>query len=105
MGDLPILDAPLDLPTGVQIAAPRQGDEALGVGPQFLRLRLRRHDPVVAEQAGREIGEQRLLVARRARQLAALGAVPHYSTFPPVGRARGRPPRATARSSPAAPSD
>src|SRR5438046_9495404 len=81
---LPILAAPLHLPPGVQVAAPRQRDEVLGVRPQLFRLRLGRHNPVVAEQAGREIGEERLLVTRRARQLPALGAVPHYSPSPSV---------------------
>src|SRR5438034_1436893 len=100
VGHFPILDAPLDLPPGVQIAPPRQRDEALGVRPELFRLRLRRDDAVVAEQAGREIGEERLLVTRRARQLPALGAVPHYSPSPSVTCACGAVPGSRTRNSP-----
>src|SRR5947209_20323758 len=71
MGDLPILDAPLDLPTGVQIAAPRQGDEALCVGPQFLSPRLGRQDPFAAAQSGPDMTQQRTLTALRAPNISA----------------------------------
>jgi len=52
VGHRPVLDAPLHLAAGVQIAAPRERDETLGVGPQLFGLRFRRDDAVVAEQAG-----------------------------------------------------
>src|SRR2546422_4895951 len=98
----PVLDAPLHLAAGVQVAAPRERDEALGVGPQLFGLRFGRDDAVVADQAGGEIREQRLLVTRRARQLPALGAVPHYSPSPSVTWACGGTPCSRTRSSPSA---
>src|SRR3989449_10732171 len=74
-----ILEAALHQATRVQVAAPRQGDEPLGVGPELLRLRLGGDDAVVAEQARREVRQQRLLVARPARQLGAPRAIAPYS--------------------------
>src|SRR5207247_9533028 len=82
--------------------APRVRDEALGGGPQLFGRRFRRDDAVVAEQAGGEIREQRLLVTRRARQLPALGAVPHYSPSPSVTWACGGTPCSRPSRSPSA---
>src|SRR5256712_12786727 len=62
-----ILEAALHQATRVQVAAPRQGDEPLGVGPELFRLRLGGDDPVVAEQARGEVRQQGLLVAPPAR--------------------------------------
>src|SRR2546422_7062813 len=85
-----VLQPPLHQPAGVQVAAARQRDQPLGIGAELLRFRFRRHDAVVSEQAGSEVGQQRLLVTGRARQLPALRAMAHYSTLP---AARRRPPR------------
>src|SRR3989475_7331367 len=82
-GDRLVLQPPLHQPAGVQVAAARQRDQPLGIGAELLRFRFRRHDAVVSEQAGGEVGQQRLLVTGRARQLPALGAMAHYSTLPP----------------------
>src|SRR5438309_979234 len=94
-----ILEAALHQATRVQVAASRQGDEALGVGPELFRLRLGGDDPVVAEQARGEVRQQRLLVARRARQLASLGAMAHYSASPSLTCACGAAPASTTFSS------
>src|SRR5207249_9854304 len=68
-----VLEPALDEAAGVEIAAPRQRDQPLGEGAELLGLGLGRHDAVVAEQARRHVVERRLLVARRARQLATFG--------------------------------
>src|SRR6266700_3912404 len=94
-----ILEAALHQATRVQVAAPRQGDEALGVGPELFRLRLGGDDPVVAEQARGEVRQQRLLVARRARELASLGAMAHYFASPSLTCACGAAPASTTFSS------
>src|SRR3989440_5639260 len=83
----------------MQVAAAGQRDEPLGIGPELFRLGLGRHDPVVAEQARREVRQQGLLVARGARELASLGAVPHYSTSPSLACAWGAAPASTTFSS------
>src|SRR5262249_5170720 len=79
-----VLEAALDEPAGVQIAAARQRDQALREGTQLLRLRLGRPDAAVLEEVRGEIVQRRLLVARRARELAAFGAVTHQSSSAPV---------------------
>src|SRR5207245_9628732 len=84
-----VLAPALHQPARVQVAAAGQGDEPLGERPQLLGLRLRGDNPVVLEEAGREVIERRLAVARRARELAVLGAVPHYSSPPSLGCATG----------------
>src|SRR6266702_4393755 len=79
-----VLDPSFDQPAGVQVAPTRQRDEPLGVGAELLLLGLGRLDAVVAEQAGGQVREQRLLVGRSARELPALGAVAHYSGSRPA---------------------
>src|SRR5690349_10909441 len=79
----------------MQIAPTRECDEPLRVGTQLLRLGLRGHDLVVPKQARREIRQQRLLVARGARELPALGAMAHYSSFPSLTCACGVTPAST----------
>src|SRR2546422_6726859 len=61
-----ILEAALHQATRVQVAAPRQGDEALGVGPELLRLRLGGDDAVVArsEEHTSELQSRLHLVCR-----------------------------------------
>src|SRR5881296_4684174 len=76
--DCLILEPPLDEPARVQIATTRQRDEALRERTQLLCLRLGGLDAAVHEEARRHVIQRRLLVARRPRQLAALGAVTHY---------------------------
>src|SRR5205823_2172220 len=93
------LQASLHQATGVEVPAARQRDEPLGVGSQLLRLGLGGHDLVVTEEARRQVGQQRLLVARRARQLASLGAVTHYSGSPSLACACGAAPGSTTFSS------
>src|SRR2546422_1067381 len=92
---LAVLEAALHQAPRVQVAAARQRDEPLGIGPELFRLRLGGHDPVVTEEARGEVRQQRLFVARRPRELASLGAVPHYSTSPSVARACGAAPGST----------
>src|SRR2546425_9519156 len=99
VGHVAVLEAALHQPPRVQVAPARQGDEPLGVGPELFRLGLGRHDPVVAEQARREVRQKGLLVARGARELASLGAVPHYSTSPSLACAWGAAPASTTFSS------
>src|SRR4029077_17772735 len=84
-----VFEPALDQPPGVEVAASGQRDEALRVRAQLLRLRLRGHDLVVAKETGREIGEQRLLVARGAGELPTFGPMPHYSPFPSLTCACG----------------
>src|SRR5260370_23377468 len=74
-----VLEPALDQAAGMEVAAARQRDQPFGVGPQRLGLGLGRHHPVVAEQAGRQVRQQRLAVAGGARELLLLGAVAHYS--------------------------
>src|SRR5438132_76776 len=100
-----VFEPPLHEAARMQVAASRQRDESLGVGTQFLRLRLRGHDLVVPEEARGHVREHRLLVARRARQLPTLGAVAHYSRSPSVACACGATPGSTTLSSSAASSN
>src|SRR5882724_4953570 len=97
--DALVLEPPLHQSARVQIAAPREGDEPLREWTQLLRLRLGRVDAAVLEQARRHVVQRRLFVARRARKLAALGAVTHYSSSVPVSWARGALPGSTTRMS------
>src|SRR2546428_2075026 len=94
-----VLQAALHQAPRVQVAAARQRDEPLGVGPELFRLRLGGHDPVVAEEARGEVRQQRLLVTRGARQLASLGAVAHYSASPSLACACRAAPGSTTFSS------
>src|SRR3989442_572152 len=98
--DCLVLEAALDQPARVQIAAPRERNEPLGKGTQLLRLRLGGLNPAVLEQARRHVVQRRLFVAQRPRQLAALGAVPHYSSSVPVSCAWGAVPGSMTRISP-----
>src|SRR5437868_13569058 len=84
-----VLDPAFHQTACVQIAAARERDEPLRKGTQLLRLRLGGLNPAVLEEAGRHVIQRRLLVARRARKLAALGAVTHYSSSVPVSCACG----------------
>src|SRR6266487_3006075 len=95
-----VLEPPLHQPARVQIAAPRERNEPLGERTQLFRLRLGGLDAAVHEEARRHVVQRRLLVARRARQLPALGAVAHYSSSVPVSCARGALPGSTIRMSP-----
>src|SRR4028119_249916 len=71
-------------PLGGQVAPLRQRDQLLGVGPKLLRLRRRRLDAPVAEQAGGHVPQQRLLVLRGAAQGAPLVVVPPGSSSLPA---------------------
>src|SRR5690606_8260091 len=99
-----VLDLPLHLPPGVQVAPPGQGDEPLGEGPELLGLGLRGDDAAVLAQAGGHVVHQGLLVARRAGELAALGAMPHQasSSTPATGRAVGMAPGSATTRAPSA---
>src|SRR5689334_5499354 len=95
-----ILDLPFHQTTRVQIAAPGEGDEPLGVRPQRLRLCLGRLNAIVAKQAGRHIGEQRPPVTGGSRQLLVLRAMAHYSSPPSVACAIGVAPGSVTRITP-----
>src|SRR5262245_9036414 len=95
-----VLDPALDQAAGVQIAAARERDEPLGERTQLFRFRLRGIDAAVLKQARRHVVQRRLLVARRARELAAFGTVTHYSSSPPVSWACGATPSSMIRTSP-----
>src|SRR3989475_6043957 len=95
-----VLETALDDPARVQVAAARERDEPLRKGTQLLRLRRSGLDAAVQEQARRHVVERRLLVARPPRQLAALGAVAHYSSSVPVSWACGALPGSMIRISP-----
>src|SRR5689334_3233581 len=95
-----VLDPALDQTARVEITAAREGDEPLRERTQLLRLRLGGLDAAVLEEAGRHVVQRRLLVARRARKLPSLGAVPHYSSSVPVSCASGALPGSMIRISP-----
>src|SRR5882762_10507921 len=95
-----VLDAALHLTARVQIAAARERDEPLRKGTQLLRLRHGGVDSAVLKQTRGHVIQRRLLVARRARKLAALGAVAHYSSSVPVSCACGALPGSRMRISP-----
>src|SRR3989442_12716688 len=99
-GDCLVLEAALDQPARVQIAAPRERNEPLGKGTQLLRLRLGGLNPAVLEQARRHVVQRRLFVARRPRQFGALGAVPPYSSSFPLNFVCGAVPGSLSRISP-----
>src|SRR5881394_1845208 len=82
--DFLVLEPALHQTAGMQIAAAGERDEPLRERTQLLRLRLGGLNPAVPEEAGRHVVQRRLLVARRARELAAFGAVAHYSSSAPV---------------------
>src|SRR6266571_3243163 len=75
--DVLVLEAALDEAPRMEVAAPREGDEPLRERAELFRLRHGGLDAAVQEQARRHIVQRRLLVARRARELAAFGAVTH----------------------------
>src|SRR5262245_13143136 len=99
-GDFLVLDPPFHEPARVQIAAAGQRDEPLRERTQLLGLRLGGVDAAVLKQARRHVVQRRLLVARGAGELAAFGAVPHYSSSPIVSWAWGATPSSRIRTSP-----
>src|SRR5213594_3723789 len=98
--DFLVLEPALHQTTGMQIAAAGERDEPLRERTQLLRLRLGGLNPAVPEEAGRHVVQRRLLVTRRARELAAFGAVAHYSSSAPVNWACGAVPGSMTRISP-----
>src|SRR5206468_7413983 len=88
-----VLQPPLDQPTRVQVPTARERDEPLGERTQLLRLRLGGLDAAVPEETGRHVVQRRFLVARRPRELATLGAMPHYSSSAPDEEQCGIAPR------------
>src|SRR6185436_12855594 len=99
-GDGLVFDPALHEAAGMQIPPARERDEALRERAQLLGLRFGGLDPAVLKQARGHVVQRRLLVARRARELAAFGAVTHYSSSPTVSWACGATPSSRIRTSP-----
>src|SRR5581483_7620979 len=85
------------LPARVQVAAPAERDQLLGIRLDGLRLRLGRTDPAVLDQRAREVRVERAAVRRVASELLACPRVPHLDYWskalvpPPLSPRRLRP--------------